>query len=87
MMVRMDTGQRCSAYSMRHLKWFKSQCELLGVQSAGLMTASSSADYGLDPIISQFFDALGAEYAREIQLPDGTPNPRFSWLTAADYCC
>ena len=30
---------------MRHLTWFKNQCDLLGVQSAGLTTAPSSADY------------------------------------------
>ena len=70
---------------MLHLNWFKAQCELLGVQSAGLTTAPSSADYGIDPIIDQFFEALRSEYAQVTQLPDGMPNPRFPWFTAEDY--
>ena len=53
----------------RHLTWFKTQCDLLGVQSAGLTTAPSSADYGIDPIIDTFFEALRAEYAKVTQLP------------------
>ena len=69
---------------MRHLNWFKAQCELLGVQSAGLTTAPSSADYGIDPIIDQFLKALRLEYAQVTQLPDGTPNPRFPWFTAEE---
>ena len=64
---------------MRHLNWFKAQCELLGVQ------APSSADYGIDPIIGQFFEALRLEHAQVTQLPDGMPNPRFPWFTAEDY--
>ena len=69
----------------RHLTWFKTQCDLLGVQSAGLTTAPSSADYGIDPIIDTFFEALRVEYAKVTQLPDGEANPRYSWFTAEDY--
>ena len=70
---------------LRHLRWFKTKCEQLGVQSAGLTTPPNSADYGIDPIFDNFYQALETAFIGEIQLPDGKPNPKFSWLHAADY--
>ena len=55
------------------------------MQSAGLTTAPNSADYGIDPIFDQFYEALEAQFAGDIQLPDGKPDPKFCWLHAADY--
>ena len=49
---------------LRHLlRWFRQKCRDLGVQSAGLTTAPNSADYCIDPIFDQFYDALEAHAA------------------------
>ena len=70
---------------IRHLRWFGEQCKKLGVQSAGLTTAPCSADYGIDPIFDKFDEVHEGKFAGDHQLPDGKPNPKFSWLHAADY--
>ena len=49
------------------------------------MAQMNSATYGIDPIFDQFYQALETAFIGEIQLPDGKPNPKFSWLHAADY--
>ena len=70
---------------LRHLRWFRQKCRDFRVQSAGLTTAPNSANYGINLIFDQFYDALEAQFAGDIQLPDGMPDPRFCWLSAVDY--
>ena len=51
----------------------------------GLTTAPWSADYGIHPILDQFFDALEPKFKALTCSPLGLANPRFPWLRAKGY--
>ena len=70
---------------MRHLTWFKEQCDQLKVETAGLTTAPLAADYGIHPIFDQFYDALKARFLEKFGLEGDFVDPRFSWINATEY--
>ena len=68
------------ATCMRHLTWWKQQCDSLKVDTAGLTTAPLAADYGIHPTFDQFYEALKAEFGstpRSMQLT--WPEFRDQW--------
>ena len=73
-----------------HVCWFGNELVwgswgLHKIQTGRSMAQMNSATYGIDPIFDQFYQALETAFIGEIQLPDGKPNPKLSWLHAADY--
>ena len=70
---------------MRHLTWFKGQCDQLKIQTAGLTTAPLAADYGIHPIFDQFYAALKGKFLEKFALEGTMVDPRFAWIDATEY--
>ena len=56
-----------------------------GVQRAGFTTPPDSADYGIHLIFTEFYEALGAEFAKDIELLGGMPDPKLAWLRTTGF--